>query len=248
MNIKKLISKPSKKILNYLNRLLVFIYDNGLSIKKKKKIHNSYNLYLDEEIKKSYQYFKKYFGNSIFLDKVEIKKYAIDKALKFHGSDENSFCLEFGVYIGRSINIISSRMGNKKLYGFDSFVGLKEDWKGSSLKAGHFNLNENLPKVNSNCILIKGWINETLPNFISENNVKNVSFVHVDVDTYETTKFILETLKPMMKKNSIILFDEIYDIPGWEVGEYKALKEVFNENEFSFIAFSKNGGQAVVQL
>ena len=89
---------------------------------------------------------------------------------------------------------------------------------------------------------------ETLPNFISENNVKNIAFVHIDVDTYETTKFILEALKPMMKKNSIILFDEIYDVPGWEFGEYKALKEVFNENDFSFIAFSKNGGQAVVKL
>ena len=40
-----------------------------------------------------------------------------------------------------------------------------------------------------------------------------------------------------MVKKSIILFDELYNIPGWDVGEYKALTEVFSENEYKFIAF-----------
>ena len=30
-----------------------------------------------------------------------------------------------------------------------------------------------------------------------------------------------------MAKDSIIIFDELYNYPGWDVGEYKALKEVF---------------------
>ena len=33
----------------------------------------------------------------------------------------------------------------------------------------------------------------------------------MDVDTYETTKFILETIKPNLINGAIILFDELYN-------------------------------------
>ena len=48
----------------------------------------------------------------------------------------------------------------------------------------------------------------------------------MDVDTYETTKFVLETIKPHLINGAIILFDELYNFEGWDVGEYKALTEV----------------------
>ena len=70
----------------------------------------------------------------------------------------------------------------------------------------------------------------------------------MDMDTYETTKFVLSSLKPYISKKCIILFDELYNFPGWEVGEYKALQEVFNENEYEFLAFSKIKTQVVIQI
>ena len=85
-----------------------------------------------------------------------------------------------------------------------------------------------------------------VPGMISA--LTKINFIHIDVDTYETTKYILETLKPFLVKNSIILFDEIYDVPGWKMGELKGLQEVFNENEYKFIAFGKDGGQAVIKI
>ena len=44
-----------------------------------------------------------------------------------------------------------------------------------------------------------------------------------------------------------ILFDELYNFTGWEVGEYKALIETFEESEYSFKAFS-NDKQSVKKI
>ena len=69
--------------------------------------------------------------------------------------------------------------------------------------------------MNSNVKIIKEWIQETLTNFLKEKNQK-IAFAHIDVDTYETTKFILKNLKPYLKSGSIIIFDEMYNYPGWK--------------------------------
>ena len=67
------------------------------------------------------------------------------------------------------------------------------------------------------------------------------------MDTYKTSKFILENIKPYLTKGAIICFDELYNFEGWKVGEFKALKEVFSENEYTFRCFSNNGAQVVVE-
>ena len=96
-------------------------------------------------------------------------------------------------------------------------------------------------------IPIVGWIQDTLENFLKEMNNK-INFVHIDVDTYETSKFVLEKIKPYLLKDSIILFDELYNFSGWDVGEYKSLIEIFNDNEYKFLSFAKDGRQAVIQI
>jgi hypothetical protein len=44
------------------------------------------------------------------------------------------------------------------------------------------------------------------------------------------------------------LFDDLWWYPGWDVGEYKALKEVFNDDEYEFKAFAVYGEQVVIKL
>ena len=46
--------------------------------------------------------------------------------------------------------------------------------------------------------------------FLKEKNPK-INFVHMDVDTYESSKFVLESIKPNLVKGSVILFDELYN-------------------------------------
>ena len=70
----------------------------------------------------------------------------------------------------------------------------------------------------------------------------------MDLDTYDSSKFVLEKVKPYIQKNCIIIFDELYNYPGWDVGEYKALQEVFTENEYKFLAFTAEGTSCVIQI
>ena len=74
--------------------------------------------------------------------------------------------LEFGVATGSTINIISSKTTNK-VYGFDTFQGLPEDWDDHQAK-GVYSQDGVLPKVNSNVELIVGLFQDTLQKFLDE--------------------------------------------------------------------------------
>ena len=70
----------------------------------------------------------------------------------------------------------------------------------------------------------------------------------MDLDTYESSKFVLEKIKPYLIKNCVVVFDELYNYPGWDVGEYKALKETFNDNEYKYLAFAAEGTSCAIQI
>ena len=79
--------------------------------------------------------------------------------------------LEFGVFSGKTINIISSHFPNNTIHGFDSFEGLPEDWfmkekekkKGNAKRHKGYFAVDNLPTVNDNVTLWKGWFNDSIP-------------------------------------------------------------------------------------
>lgn len=196
--------------------------------------------------KETLENFKVFFKKSVLFETVsECRKYAISRAIENDKNNISSYYLEFGVYKGESSNFFSKYVD--KLYAFDSFEGLKEDWLGTSASKGSLNLNKQIPKLNSNVKPIVGWIQDTLEPFLTEHKPK-IKFVHIDVDTYETTKYILEKIKPYLQDKAIIIFDDFYNFIGWENGEYKALNEVFKKNEFSYKAFAIHSCRAVIEV
>ena len=148
--------------------------------------------------------------------------------------------LEFGVATGNTINYIS-KFTNDKVYGFDSFEGLPEKWR-DGFDKGMFSRDCNLPDVNINVELIKGWFNETLFNFIQIHN-KKVSFIHMDADLYSSTKYIFDVLKDYIDKDCIIVFDELVNYPGFDGdnGELKAFYEFITENKVDYEWIGMNG-------
>ena len=70
----------------------------------------------------------------------------------------------------------------------------------------------------------------------------------MDVDTYETSKFILTNLKKYLVDGAIILFDELYNFPGWRHGEYRALSEEFDRNEYEYFAFGADSSQVAIRF
>jgi hypothetical protein len=148
--------------------------------------------------------------------------------------------LEFGVASGYTINYIS-KFTDDKVFGFDSFEGLPEKWRNGYDK-GMFSINGNLPNVNSNVELIKGWFNETLLNFINTQN-KKVSFIHMDADLYSSTKYIFDVLRDYIDTDCIIVFDELVNYPEFDgdTGELKAFYEFITENKVDYEWIGMNG-------
>ena len=152
--------------------------------------------------------------------------------------------IELGVYEGKSINYLSNHT-DEIIYGFDSFDGLNEDWVGGYLDHSSGFYKTKIPKTNKNVLLINGLIQNTLENFLLKQN-KKIKFVHFDLDTYESTKYALQIIKPYLCEGSVLLFDEFYNFPGYRSGEFKAFYEIFHENEFQYVAFNVKGPQVTI--
>ena len=154
--------------------------------------------------------------------------------------------LEFGVFKGTSLNVIAESKPDKIVYGFDSFEGLPEDWEGVTSK-GTFNVNGALPEVKENVKLVKGWFNETLPDFVKEHP-EPCAFIHIDCDLYSSTKTVFNELKNKIVKGTVIVFDEYLNYLGWENGEHKAFTELLEESNLTCDYFFYSAMQVAVKI
>ncbi|MDC0529779.1 macrocin O-methyltransferase [Pelagibacteraceae bacterium] len=169
--------------------------------------------------------------------------------------DVPGFIIECGVFKGSSlIRFLTYRdllkKTNKKVLGFDPFgkfpkQSIKEDNKfakkhdkSSGLGISEKKLNFFLKKKNFiNFKLVKGDIIKTLPVFLKKNKNIKISFLHLDMDVYEPTKFVLNKLFNKVSKNGIILIDDYGQVKGAtkatnefvkKAGKLKILKLNFN--------------------
>tara|TARA_B100001769_G_C22050861_1_gene564882 strand:- start:373 stop:1074 length:702 start_codon:yes stop_codon:yes gene_type:complete len=170
----------------------------------------------------------------VFEDLSKIHMHIISKI------NRSGLILEFGVYSGRSIKRFSKKLynmdDNRTIYGFDSYKGLQEDWTGApGIVKGSFKTNP--PKLPSNVQLVIGLVQETFEDFLKDTEENHVAFIHLDMDTYTPTKYVLEKAKPYFQKGTIILFDELYGYPNWQNHEYLALTETLKPDEYEFILF-----------
>ncbi len=145
---------------------------------------------------------------------------------------------EFGVWNGYSINYFAAKT-EQRIYGFDSFTGLKEDCSGWEFAKGHFDRGGVLPPVAKNVQLIKGWVQDTIPPFLAEHK-ESFSFIHVDTDTYEAAVAILGLLEDRIQQGTVIVFDEYIGYRGWRLGEHQAFREFVHRTQigFEYLGFS----------
>ena len=166
---------------------------------------------------------------SRFLAHYEIYKQIIN----IHGS-----VLDLGSNAGQSLftwaqisSILEPVNHFRRIIGFDTFEGFpnveKEDFMSENpserLKEGSYSFPDldsihaaikafdnnrslgHIPKID----VVKGNVEETLPEYLEKNKHLIVSLLHLDMDIYKPTKIALETVYPRMPKGAIIVFDEI---------------------------------------
>ena len=141
----------------------------------------------------------------------------VDNIKNFCSSD--FIYLEFGVWQGSSIKYISNKFmdNSNQFFGFDSFIGLPEDWDTMTkvVNKSSFSVNGIIPKIKDKRVkFVKGWFQNTLPNFITDlsKKIEKPLVVHYDADLYSSTLFCLIQVD-RLKVPYLAIFDEF---PGHE--------------------------------
>lgn len=146
---------------------------------------------------------------------------------KPHNDGHDELLLDLGVWIGWSTRLISDFCG-RKVYGFDTFEGLVEDWliEGQQLiKRGTFALSDPFAKrvmrdtgvsmrdgkpieLGRNVEFIRGSTYDTLEPFLADRPIAPIRLFHMDLDSYESCLHALEACKDRFVEGSILVFDE----------------------------------------
>ena len=175
-------------------------------------------------------------------------RYALlDHSLAAVDVDSGGLYCEFGVYTGSTINHIAERAAEHTIHGFDSFEGLPETWR-TGFSEGTFKTS-GLPEVRQNVRLHKGWFDESLPVW-AEQNPGPIAFMHFDADLYSSTKTVLDILGDRIVPGTVIQFDEYFNYPGWQEGEYKAFREFVESRqiEFEYLGYCDRHEQVSVRI
>ena len=152
--------------------------------------------------------------------------------LRIMENEPAGLIMEFGVWNGGTINKIARKFKKNTVYGFDSFSGFPDD--GRSDWKQDFSLGSNLPNVESNVQLIKGYFEETLPAFADSNRSNTISFLHIDCDIYSSTKTIFQECSEIIKPGCVIVFDELLHYRRFPQNEMLAFYEFIQETGMGF--------------
>ena len=190
------------------------------------------------------------YKNMINVNSCKTRFEVLDKAISSI-SIENGLTLEFGVYTGESINYIAKKLPNEKIYGFDSFEGLPETWRDGIDKNSFQISGEDLKKLKflDNVVIVKGYFDETSPTFF-KNTELPIKFMHIDSDLCSSAKTIFDNAGKLIVSGTVMVFDEFFNYPGWEDGEFKAFSVFVNDNkkEFKFITYNHKHEQVAIKI
>ncbi|MGV0850713.1 class I SAM-dependent methyltransferase [Mycolicibacterium phlei] len=162
--------------------------------------------------------------------------------------DGDGLVLDLGVWIGWSTRLLAERSG-RRVYGFDTFEGLVEDWQVDDeklVKAGALSIAEPFAQrlINDTGVTIEGGIPSALGRdveFIKGSTYDTLApfldahpgpirLFHMDLDTYESCLHALETCKSRFTRGSILVFDE-YLVTN---GEMRAFYDFQKKYGFEF--------------
>jgi hypothetical protein len=147
-------------------------------------------------------------------------------------ADRKVLYLEFGVHRGASIEYWSRilRHSEAQLHGFDSFLGLPEDWDvDGGYPKGRFSTGGVAPEMDDPRVVFHvGWFEDTLHGF--ELPEHDVLVVNLDADLYSSTIFVLRELQDSIRPGTLLIFDDL----SRPDDEAKAFGEFMRESGLRF--------------
>ncbi len=130
--------------------------------------------------------------------------------------------LEFGVFEGVSLAewLRLNNHPQSRFFGFDSFEGLPEDW--GPMKKGFFDVKGAVPGIDDPRVqFVKGWFQDSLPEFLQTYTPQARLIVHNDFDLYASTLYTLAKLDSLLAPGSVLIFDEF----GSARDEFRAMMD-----------------------
>lgn len=149
-------------------------------------------------------------GSVIVEDRSALYRHAAD----LMGSDEPITYLEFGVGQGNSMREMVRQFPHPDslFVGFDSFIGLPEDWL--MHKRGAFSNLGEAPRIGDPRVrFVKGWFQNTLHDSLVwlRGHLTGRVLIHYDADLYYSTLFLLISLWPHCADYHFIMDDFSHD-------------------------------------
>ncbi len=147
--------------------------------------------------------------------------------------------LEVGVWRGGSGALIARRLAHteKKIFLADTFQGVVGAGINDSKYVGGEHSDVSISQVKrlmhdlkvENVVILQGIFPEETGHLVSGP----LSFVHVDVDVYESAKRVMEFIAPFLSPGAIVVFDD-YGFSGCE-GVTKIVNELACNEKWTFI-------------
>jgi hypothetical protein len=141
--------------------------------------------------------------------------------------------LEFGVYNGNTLNLMSKLNPKARLHGFDSFTGFPDDgradWHQDMAVA-------QIPEVSENIQLHVGYFEQTLPEFAAshQGELDDICLIHIDCDLYSSTKTVFSVIGPYLRPGQLIVFDELMNYREFAENEFLAFYEFLLQHDLDF--------------
>jgi hypothetical protein len=144
--------------------------------------------------------------------------------------DKPVLYLEFGVFKGRTTRYWAAKLRHPdaRLHGFDSFVGLPEEW--ADKPSGEiFNAAGEIPVIADPRVqFFKGWFDQVLPAYVVPDH--ELLILIMDADLYSSTSYVLRHLRPYIRPGTLIYFDEMNHVEH----EPRAFDEFMQETSLKF--------------
>jgi hypothetical protein len=115
------------------------------------------------------------------------------------------------------------------LHGFDSFLGLPQDWSLEGHERGFFSTGGRPPDIDDPRVqFFVGWFDETLPAYRWPPH--EVLVIMLDADLYTSTSTVLSHVEERLAPGSYLYFDQFHH----RCDELRAFADLLDRTSFDF--------------